>query len=246
MREILGGIIVLKKISLGLITGFLLLSGSAWAATPTWEYVREEAGSKIYLDTSSIMKKGSVLTMREKQDVTTGNAKSKIVYKQFDTDKEQWRTTEVEVLNAQGRKLAAQKKNGKWEQITKDSQAASDIALCNNYGQLKGPWSYAKNIGDTAAKYFNPATLKKGKQDSLEVWEKLDLKKETGGVKVILSHVRYFVKTGKASTLYNCEFDSKGHLVKAGPAVDEWGLDSDTYGEYLGNDLAKYLGVKHK
>ena len=240
---------MLKKIGVGLVAGFLFMGSTALAAGPTWQYVREEAGNKVYLDTSSINKKGDVLSMTEKQEIAPAKGKSnnsKLIFKEFDTKKSQWRTTGVEVLNAKGNKLAGQKKQSQWTKITVGSQAALDVQTCENYALTKGPWSYVKEIGNTASKFFNPTTLQRGKKDSLEVWEKLELKKETGGVKVILSHVRYFVKTGKASTLYNCEFNSKGQLIKAETAVDEWGTADDTYGEYIGDDLAKYYTGNHK
>ena len=239
---------MLKKIGLGLLTGLVIMSGSAFAASSNWQLVREEAGNKIYVDTGSINKKGSLLKMTEKEEIagTTTNSKNKLTHKEFNTEKKQWRTTATEVLNAKGKKLAGQKGQGKWSPITKGSQAAADVQLCEDYGQKQGPWSYVKDTGSTAAKFFNPSSLKKGKNDSLEVWEKLELKKETNGVKTIISHVRYFPKTGKASTLYNCEFSSKGRLLKAGPAVDEWGVSDDVYGEYIGNDLVNYLGGKRK
>lgn len=236
-----------KKIGIGLVASFIFMGSTALAAASTWQYVRDEGGNRVYLDTASINRKGTLLSVTEKQDITgSKGAKSRLIYKQFDTKNHQWRTTGVEVLNAKGRKLASQRKHSKWEKIATGSQAATDAQIYTNYAQMQGPWSYVKDIGSTAAKFFNPSSLKKGKQDSLEVWEKLDLKKETGGVKVILSHVRYFVKTGKASTLYNCEFNSKGQLVKAGPAVDEWGVSDDTYGEYIGTELAKYYGSNRK
>ncbi len=240
---------MLKKIGIGLIAGCLFMSSTALAAASEWQYMREEAGNKVYVDTASINRKGNLLTMREKQSLGTDTgkgSKSKLFYRQFDTENNKWRTTEIEVLDAAGRKLASQKKQGTWEKITPGSQVAADVQTCEDYAKRGGPWSYVKEINTIASKFFNPATLKKGKKDSLEVWEKLEMKKETGGVKTILSHVRYFVKTGKASTLYNCEFNGKGQLVKSGQVVDEWGLDNDAYGEYIGNDLAKYFNNNHK
>jgi hypothetical protein len=246
----LGGIFVIKKIGMGLVAVFLFMSSRVLAAgSNNWQYVRDEAGNKVYLDTASINKSGNLFSMTEKQDLLNANNKghaSKLIFKEFDTKNKQWRTTGMEVLNAKGLKVVAQKKHGKWEKITAGSQAAADLQTCENYARLSGPWSYVKEIQTTASKFFNPSSLKKGKQDSLEVWEKLEMKKETGGVKTILSHVRYFVKTGKASTLYNCEFNTQGQLIKAGPVVDEWGVSNDAYGEYIGNDLEKYYSGHKK
>ena len=175
---------MIKKIGMGLVAVFLFMSSRVLAAgSNNWQYVRDEAGNKVYLDTASINKSGNLFSMTEKQDLLNANNKghaSKLIFKEFDTKNKQWRTTGMEVLNAKGLKVIAQKKHGKWKKITAGSQAAADLQTCENYARLSGPWSYVKEIQTTASKFFNPSSLKKGKQDSLEVWEKLEMKKETG------------------------------------------------------------------
>lgn len=66
------------------------------------------------------------------------------------------------------------------------------------------------------------------------------MKKPVNGTRILVSQTRYDVKNGKARTLYLCTFDDRNNMTDHYAVNDVWNKKGDTYGEYIGDQMASY------
>jgi len=212
-----------------------------------WQLWGDKESGKLYFDLNTLQRNNDIITVQEKEDKNTINAKGvkgEILSREYNFKKNQYRTVSKQLYNAQGKTLVTNKKVDPWQKIAPQSTLASQMEFLLAASRLQGPWVKVKNVGDLAVKYYNPTTLKETKKNILEVWEKLELNKVTNNTKTLVSFVRYDVAQGTATTLYTCDYNAKEELLTAKADIDNWGVKNDTYGEYIGKELQQRLQKK--
>lgn len=220
---------------------FCLNTGSlALAATANWQ---NRSGGTVY-DTNSLRRIGSVVEVTERSTAGVNNkgAKLTVLQNQYDVEGQKWRTVNTQLFNGKGVKLVERKGPNKWQTYQAGSAQAVNAQFYADSTRLQGNWIQAKTINE-AVIYFDAATIKHNGKDGIDVWEKTVINKaaNTNEVKSVVSHMKYNLKTRKVDTVYNCNFNAQGTLLKASAELDSWGADNDPYGEYIGKELHEYL-----
>lgn len=136
------------------------------------------------------------------------------------------------------------RKIGEWQPFEPMTPLFTRARYEWDYSRLRGPWVFIKTLPGLGRKWFNPESLEKKGPNSYQVWEKTVMKKPVNGTKILLSQTRYDVKNEKARTLYLCTFDEQNNMTDHYAVNDVWNKKSDTYGEFIGDQLASYY-AKH-
>ncbi len=218
----------------------LMSVGLVQAAPAHWQLWTDGQGGKLYFDLDSLKREGKLLTVREKEELAspdTRGIKSSLYQRQYDFVKKQWRTVGKQVYNAKGKLLLGNKKREKWQKIAKDSGVAAQVEFLYAASRLQGQWIQVKKISNIAVKYYDGSSLTQTGDNTLEVWEKLEMNKPKEKVKTVITFVRYDLAKNEATTFYTCNFNARGELVNAHSEVDHWSAAEDSYGEYIGREL---------
>jgi len=233
-----------KKIITCLATALFCLNTTGLVLAANWQ---GRPGGTFY-DASSLQKAGNIVEVAEKNTklVNSRGAQSAIVRTQYDTEGKKWRVVDTQLFNSKGIKLIEKKSHGKWQKYTNGSAQDINAKFYEDCARLQGNWVQAKVIGTQAVKFFDSSNVQKTGKDGIDVWEKLVLNTESKGIKTIVSHMQYNLKTKKVTTVYNCNFDKNGVLLSSATDNDVWGADNDPYGEYIGKELNEYLKQNKK
>ena len=204
----------------------------------------------VYMDRDSLKTVGeNGITSWEKVIWHQPDSKGRtgiLQHQEYDLKKKVWRPLSWYYLNSRGRKASGVRKIGEWQPLQPLTSLFSRARYEKDYVRLKGPWVFIKTLPGLGKKWFNPKTLEKKGSDTYEVWEKTQLKQPANGTVVLLSKTRYTLKDKKAKTLYLCTFDRQGMMTDHYDVRDNWNEAGDTYGEYIGEQLAAYYKKHHK
>lgn len=165
-------------------------------------------------------------------------------HREYDMKNKKWRQLSSYQLDAKGSKTAGNRKVQEWQEFQPMTSLFTRARYEWDYSRWRGPWIFIKTLPGLGRKWFNPESLEKKGPNSYQVWEKTVMKKPVNGTKILLSQTRYDVKNEKARTLYLCTFDEQNNMTDHYAVNDVWNKKSDTYGEFIGDQLASYY-AKH-
>lgn len=240
----------MKNTITAFITAFLLCTCTLPAGAVHWMPLGDAEEGLVYMDRDSL-KSIDENTVRAWEKVIWREPDSKgrtgvLQHQEYDLKKKKWRQLSWYYLNAHGKKAAGTRKIGAWLPLEPLTSLFSRARYEKDYVRLKGPWVFIKTLPGLGKKWFNPKTLEKKSNDTYEVWEKTRMRQPVNGTVVLLSKTRYTLKDKKAKTLYLCTFDQRGFMTDHYDVRDKWDQENDTYGEYIGEQLAAYYKKHHK
>jgi hypothetical protein len=165
-------------------------------------------------------------------------------HREYDMKTKKWRQLSSYNLDKKGRKTGGNRKVQEWQPFEPMTPLFTRARYEWDYSRWRGPWVFIKTLPNLGRKWFNPDSLEKKGPNSYQVWEKTVMKNPVNGTKVLLSQTRYDLKNEKARTLYLCTFDEQNNMTDHYAVNDVWNKAGDTYGEYIGDQLATYY-AKH-
>jgi len=238
-----------KQIAAGVLAFFLTVCPLT-ASAVHWMPLGDTEEGLVYMDRDSL-KSIDENTVRAWEKVIWRNPDSKgrtgiLQHQEYDLKKKKWRQLSWYYLNAHGKKSTGVRKIGDWLPLEPLTSLFSRARYEKDYVRLNGPWVFIKTLPGLGKKWFNPKTLEKKNSDTYEVWEKTQLRQPTNGTVILLSKTRYTLNDKKAKTLYLCTFNKQGFMTDHYDVRDKWDQENDTYGEYIGEQLASYYKKHHK
>lgn len=230
------------------VTGLLLMVLPLPALAVHWMTLGGSEEGRIFMDRDSLKRpEDTSLLVWEKVLWDQPDAKGmtgELRHREYDMKGKKWRQLSSYQLDAKGRKTAGNRKVQEWQEFQPMTSLFTRARYEWDYSRWRGPWVFIKALPSLGRKWFNPDSLEKKGPNTYQVWEKTVMKKPVNGTKILVSQTRYDVKNEKAKTLYLCTFDEENNMTDHYAVNDVWNKKGDTYGEYIGDQLATYY-AKH-
>ena len=230
------------------VTGLLLTVLPLPALAVHWMTLGGSEEGRIFMDRDSLKRpEDTSLLVWEKVLWDQPDAKGmtgELRHREYDMKGKKWRQLSSYQLDAKGRKTAGNRKVQEWQEFQPMTSLFTRARYEWDYSRWRGPWVFIKTLPGLGRKWFNPDSLEKKGPNTYQLWEKTVMKKPVNGTKILVSQTRYDVKNEKAKTLYLCTFDEENNMTDHYAVNDVWNKKGDTYGEYIGDQLATYY-AKH-
>jgi len=238
-----------KQIAAGILA-ILFSACPITAQAVHWMPLGDTEEGQVYMDRDSLKTKGenNIIVWEKilwREADSKGNS-GILQHQEYDLKKKVWRPLSWYYLNSRGKKSTGVRKIGEWQPLQPLTSLFSRARYEKDYARLNGPWVFIKTLPGLGKKWFNPRTLEKKGTDTYEVWEKTRLRQPANRTILLLSKTRYTLQDKKAKTLYLCTFDQRGFMTDHYDVRDKWDQENDTYGEYIGEQLAAYYKKHHK